>query len=244
MERGELLGSGRMADVFALDERRVLRRYRDGTDATAEAEVMTLVAQHGYPVPAVFPAPGGARRTDLVLERLSGPTMAAAVLGGELTPDDAGRILARLLNELHRIPARVSDAPGTRVLHLDLHPENVLMTPRGPVVIDWANAAEGPPGYDRAVSALILAEAAVGGVPDDLAERVRPMLAALLAHLDGAGGPAHEDAAVWAADRERARALRAANTTLSHEEVGRLGRASGLVVALSPGAGSTAQGRR
>lgn len=243
MERGELLGSGRMADVFALDGRRVLRRYRDGADATAEAEVMAFVAEHGYPVPAVFPAPVGARRTDLVLERLTGPTMAAAVIGGELTPDDAGRILARLLNELHRIPARVSDAPGTRVLHLDLHPENVLLTPRGPVVIDWTNAAGGRPGFDRAVSALILAEVAVG---DDggLAERVRRVLVALLAHLDGAGGPAGQDAAAWAADRERARAMRAANPTLSPREVGRLGRASELVVSLSPGAGSTAPGPR
>jgi hypothetical protein len=34
------LGSGRTADVYALDERRVLRRYRTGGDVRAEAEVM------------------------------------------------------------------------------------------------------------------------------------------------------------------------------------------------------------
>nr|WP_312870502.1 phosphotransferase [Streptomyces himalayensis] len=38
--------------------------------------------------------------------------------------------------------------PGVRVLHLDLHPENVLLTQRGPVVIDWANSEEGHPDLD------------------------------------------------------------------------------------------------
>jgi Ser/Thr protein kinase RdoA (MazF antagonist) len=230
---GELLGSGRMADVFALDERRVLRRYRDGADATGEAAVMAYVAGHGYPVPAVLPAADGARRSDLVLERLDGPTMAAALLAGELDAERAGRMLARLLNALHRIPARRSDDPAARVLHLDLHPENVLLTADGPRVIDWANAEEGPPGFDRAVSALILAEVAVGAYEAhrELAGPARRALAALLAHLDEAGGPA--DAAAWAGHRARALALRAANATLAPEEKARLGEATELVGSLS-----------
>lgn len=37
MKTGPLLGSGRDADVFAIDEARVLRRYRKGGDVAAEA---------------------------------------------------------------------------------------------------------------------------------------------------------------------------------------------------------------
>lgn len=37
---GPLLASGRDADVFAIDALRVLRRYRDGSEVTAEAAVM------------------------------------------------------------------------------------------------------------------------------------------------------------------------------------------------------------
>ncbi len=245
MERGELLGTGRTADVFALDDLRVLRRYRAGTDATAEARVMAHVAAHGYPVPAVFPGAADPARGDLVLERLTGPTLAAAVLAGEVAAERAGTILARLLNALHQLPPRQGAEPDARVLHLDLHPENVLMTPRGPVVIDWANAVEGLPGYDRAVSALILAEVAVG---DDLpdtplkADGVRRMLGALLARLDPAGGPADRDG--WPAHLARAHALRAANSTLSAEERARLGEAVALVEAVSPAAGSSGRAPR
>jgi hypothetical protein len=75
---GPLLASGRDADVFAIDAQRVLRRYRDGSEVTAEAAVMRSA--------------------------------------------------------------------------------------RGPVVIDWDNAAEGLPELDVALSALILAEVVVAGV--------------------------------------------------------------------------------
>ena len=39
---------------------------------------------------------------------------------------------------------------GDRIIHLDLHPLNVLMSRRGPVVIDWSNAAPGDPLTDVA----------------------------------------------------------------------------------------------
>lgn len=53
-----------------------------------------------------------------------------------------------------------------RVLHLDLHPNNVLLGPSGPMLIDWRNTTEGAPDIEVAVSALILAQVAVGDLPD------------------------------------------------------------------------------
>jgi aminoglycoside phosphotransferase (APT) family kinase protein len=38
------------------------------------------------------------------------------------------------------------------LVHLDLHPLNVLCTRRGPVVIDWPAAARGAPGVDVALT--------------------------------------------------------------------------------------------
>jgi len=50
-------------------------------------------------------------------------------------------------------------ADGDRVLHLDLHPANVILSPKGPVVIDWANAGRGPAGLDPALAIAIFASA-------------------------------------------------------------------------------------
>jgi Ser/Thr protein kinase RdoA (MazF antagonist) len=180
---GALLAAGRDADVFELDAGRVLRRYRAGGDVSAEAAVMRHVAGHGYPVPAVHAAEG----TDLVMDRLTGPTMFESLLAGELAMDDGAAMLAGLLDRLHAIPA---SAPARSVLHLDLHPQNVMLTARGPVVIDWRNATEGPAELDVAMSALILAQVAVAGAPpgvdellDGLLRRVGPAAAR---GLDGA----------------------------------------------------------
>ncbi|MFB8239882.1 phosphotransferase [Kitasatospora purpeofusca] len=210
MKIGELVGAGRTADVFALDDGRVLRRYRDGDDTTDEVAVMAYLAEHGFPVPAVWP---GAAAGELVMQRLSGTTMVDALFNGAITAEQAGGMLAELLRRLHEIPARVSTDPAHRVLHLDLHPENVMLTPQGPVVIDWATAAEGPPGLDSAMAALILAEAALA-MP-----AATVLLASLLRHLGGVEG-------VHLAE---ARTRRAANPTLGPEEVGRLDEAVALI---------------
>ncbi|MEU4411079.1 phosphotransferase [Streptosporangium sp. NPDC023963] len=222
MRIGPLLGSGRTADVFAIDDAWVLRRYRDGGDASAEVDVMSYVSGRGYPAPRVGPAAGG----DLIMERLSGPTMVEGLTQGMITLEEAGTVLAGLLRRLHALPARVSADPADRILHLDLHPENVMLTPGGPVVIDWANAEEGPPALDWGVSALILAEVAVG--PRTEAAMARTTLASLLAEVD------------HAIDLDGALAIRAANPTLSRAEKQLLGEAVALVgslhLASGPGA--------
>ncbi|XCM31403.1 phosphotransferase [Streptomyces parvus] len=195
MHTGQLLGSGRTADVYALDGSWVLRRYRDRTDVTEELAVMSYVGAFGFPVPRIGPPAEEARPTDLVLQRLTGPTLAEALLAGRLGAAEAGALLARLLRELHAIPPRVSTNPEDCVLHLDLHPENVMLTAEGAVVIDWSSAAEGPPGLDRAMSALTLARIALDPAFPAGAD-VRPLLAALLAELADDGGASAADLAL------------------------------------------------
>ncbi|TLS47271.1 aminoglycoside phosphotransferase family protein [Streptomyces montanus] len=221
---GRLLGSGRTADVYALDDEAwVLRRYRDGHgDAPAEAAVMEYVRGHGYPAPKAR----ATTRSDLVMERLSGPTMIGAAAAGELDAREAGTTLARLLIRLHTIPPRRRSAdPATRVLHLDLHPENVILTPDGPAVIDWDNTEEGPPGLDWGVSAVILAQVATDTDDDPRAPLAHDILTAL---LDGCPDPS-----LLTDDRRGglapARARRAANPTMSRREVELLSAAEDLI---------------
>lgn len=42
-----------------------------------------------------------------------------------------------------------------RLLHGDFHPANVLLSPQGPVVIDWTNAHAGEPAFDVALTWVI-----------------------------------------------------------------------------------------
>ncbi|MEZ0067927.1 aminoglycoside phosphotransferase (APT) family kinase protein [Streptacidiphilus sp. MAP12-20] len=220
MRIGELVGAGRTADVFALDEGRVLRRYRDGSDATHEIAVMTYLAEHGYPVAAASP---GTDTSELVMQRLPGATMREALADGTITAERAGETLADLLRRLHAIPARLSTDPEHRILHLDLHPENVMLTPGGPIVIDWATSTEGQPGLDVAMAALILAQVSVS-MPA-VATMARAVLAPMLRLLGG----------VEPRQLEEARRRRAANPTLSEEEIGLLGEAVALIDALASG---------
>jgi aminoglycoside phosphotransferase (APT) family kinase protein len=56
------------------------------------------------------------------------------------------------------------EGEGDRLLHLDLHPMNVMLTDRGPVVIDWTNAAAGDPLTDVGLT-YVLTTCAVGPMP-------------------------------------------------------------------------------
>jgi len=48
-------------------------------------------------------------------------------------------------------------------VHLDLHPLNVILGPRGPVVIDWPSAARGDPAVDVGLAWVLMA---AGEIPD------------------------------------------------------------------------------
>ena len=163
-----LIASGRDADVYALGDGRVLRRYRDGRSAEEEAGLMRFLADAGYPVPRVHEVLG----RDMVMDLIEGPTMARSLVGG-LDPREAGVMLATLHRQLHEL-TWPGTSPAEPPLHLDLHPLNVLMSTAGPVVIDWCNAKPGHPALDVSLTALILAQLVVTdgmlltvGLPDD-----------------------------------------------------------------------------
>jgi aminoglycoside phosphotransferase (APT) family kinase protein len=118
---------------------------------------------HGVPVPEVHEVSG----SDLVLDEVTGPTMLA----------DLTRHLhqmtrhARTLADLHRL-VHVADAPpglphpygpGDALLHMDLHPGNVILSASGPVLIDWQGAVAGPAAADVAHTWLLIRTSVVPG---------------------------------------------------------------------------------
>ncbi|MEU7531529.1 phosphotransferase [Saccharothrix sp. NPDC042600] len=154
-EAHRLLASGREADVYLRPDGLLLKRSRTGRDLRQEARLMRHLSAHGIPVPRVRDASG----TDLVMEYVPGPRMSQEL---DAKPWRAGA-LGRELAELHRclddVPAP-DFLPGDGcLLHLDLHPGNVVLGPAGPVVVDWANAARGDRKVDVALSWLAIAVA-------------------------------------------------------------------------------------
>jgi aminoglycoside phosphotransferase (APT) family kinase protein len=183
------IGTGRSADVFDIGGGRVLRSYRDGRPpewVAREAEVMAHARAHGVPIPEVFEVSG----TDIVMERVSGPTMLDVLTSRPWLLWSHARLLARLHAQVHAVPAlpwlRPSFGPEPRpelpgpgsvpaasppaeagalpvLLHCDLHPQNVILTSRGPQLIDWEGAAQGSASADIAMTWTIIAFSDVPG---------------------------------------------------------------------------------
>jgi len=218
-----LLASGRDADVYALGDLLVLRRYRRGGDVMAEATLMAYLEKAGFPVPRVREANG----PDLVMERLDGPTVLQALLDARLAPLEAARLLADVHRRLHAVPPPHGVDRAARVLHMDLHPGNVILSGRGPVVIDWRNAGQGPADLDVAMTAVILGQVAVDAT-HPMAAPAAAVLTAFLATVGG--GPLSV--------LERAVATRRADPASTAVEVDRLADVAARIVATVAGPGA------
>jgi hypothetical protein len=146
-----------------------------------EARTMEFVHAHGYPTPRVDDvSPDG---TELLMERIAGVNMIDALTAAPWKGHHFGRLLADLHVELHELSApewlpAASCGVGTQLLHMDLHPLNVMMTSRGPIVIDWPNAVRGDPNTDIALTWTLISagEVPTRGVKGKLEGLIRSRL--------------------------------------------------------------------
>src|SRR2546421_825681 len=164
-ELGPLLASGRDADIFAYGTGLVVRRSRLGHSMEREAKVMQYVAARGFPAPRVEDVRAGG--TELIMERIDGATMLDVLFRRPWTLRRNAARLATLHKRLHEIaaPGWLESFLGGNacIVHLDLHPLNVILSPNGPVLLDWTNARAGAADADVAVTWLVLAAAGLGG---------------------------------------------------------------------------------
>jgi tRNA A-37 threonylcarbamoyl transferase component Bud32 len=133
----------------------VLRRYRRRDVPEYEVNVIRHAIARGYPTPAVLSVSGH----DLVLERVDGPTMQDVLESDPGALDHQIGVLAALHDRLHAIaapPGLAAIGEGGTLLHLDLHPKNVILGNHGPSVIDWANARSGHWADDVAQTIVVV----------------------------------------------------------------------------------------
>jgi aminoglycoside phosphotransferase (APT) family kinase protein len=161
----------------------VLRVYPpgDGTWRDRETLAMRAASGAGLPVPDVLTTDAIDGRPAMLTTFAPGTTVAAAIGSEPQRAMETGRVLGTLLGEINRLPAPENLAPAEawldragpalaplrarlaampnadRLLHLDYHPENVLMDGDGvTAVIDWTNTLPGPPHIDLGRSRAIL----------------------------------------------------------------------------------------
>lgn len=163
MQVGPMIASGRDCDIFAAGTGKVVRRARDGRSLEREASVMRHARRNGFPAPEVFDADG----TDILMERIDGVDLMQDAASSPSRLPSHAQLLADLLRQLGAVRApgwlpAAEGCMGASLLHLDLHPLNVLITGDGPWVIDWANASRGAAGADVANTWLTMATAPAG----------------------------------------------------------------------------------
>lgn len=161
----------------------VLRVFPPGHERWRDRETLAMrtAAGAGLPVPDVVMTDAIADRPLMLTTLAPGATVAATLGPDRERATASGRTLGRLLGEINRIPAPAGLAPadawldragpalaplrdrlaamphGDRLLHLDYHPENVLMAGDAvTAVIDWTNTLPGPPNIDLGRSRAIL----------------------------------------------------------------------------------------
>ncbi len=150
---------------------------------------MGYVTQHGYPVPRVEEV--SADGSELVMERIDGATMLEVLSRQPWTFRRHAAVLAALHDRLHRIPSPQWLDPflagGDCLVHLDLHPLNVILSPKGPVVVDWTNAARGAGPADVALTWLVMMAGEIpgGGVQAAVGRVIRRLFVrSFLGHFD------------------------------------------------------------
>ena len=205
---GEPIAAGRTAEVYAWEEGWVLKLFRDGgpTDwVDYEARIARIVYRLGLAVPAVGEVVDVGSRRGILYERVDGESMLDTIMRDLGQVEHYARLLAelhervapelpsqreRLQNRIGRAELLTEDVrrafleslhalpDGDRLCHGDFHPGNILMTARGPIIIDWVDAVRGNPLADIARTHLLIT---AGEVPPE-AERPRAQFAA--AYLD------------------------------------------------------------
>ena len=99
-----------------------------------------------------------------------------------------------LLGQIERFTAE------NQLCHADLHPQNIILSDRGPVIIDWANAVSGSPAADVARSFYLLSEALPPGdktIPSHIRLYRKLLAVVYLRHYFRINPAAKKDFFIW-----------------------------------------------
>ena len=177
---------------------KLFRSWCPASLAEQEANAAQAVQRTGLSVPSVAGLIEVDGRPGIVFERITGSSMFREFPSRPWKLIHYARLLAELHTSMHThqvsglpslrqrlerrirsvtLSTRIKDATlsaldrlpdGHALCHGDFHPGNILMTSRGPVIVDWLDAAQGNPLADVARTSLL---ARVAELPPGTARR-------------------------------------------------------------------------
>ena len=182
---------GRTAEIFAWDDGRVLKLYRDWCPPNwveYELKIGRIVQAAGLPVPRIGDIVQLDSRRGVIYEHIQGVSMLGtlrtqpwtvfrtarqfaelhAAMRRCVVPDDLPTQRAAFEHSIRAAPGLADDLrdvalralammpDGDQLCHGNFHPDNVMMSARGPIVIDWMTATRGNPLADVARTLLLL----------------------------------------------------------------------------------------
>ena len=188
---GPKIGIGRTAEVFGVDDSRVLKLFHKDIDQKEfqnELSFARLAAASGLPTAEVHESVTIEGRIGIVFSRITGESLLTRISRRPLEVPILARKFAQLHCQIHsaeitsgpmfrdtletqirnvsdlgaafadRIITYMDDLPvsNTVLCHGDFHPENVIISDRGPVIIDWAAARLGCAAADCARTSLLI----------------------------------------------------------------------------------------
>jgi hypothetical protein len=127
-----------------------------GGGAIREKDAITIAKASNYPAPNIV---GELPDGSIILETLEGSTMLKDLTSRPWRIHQHAKTLAQLhrkLGDIEAPPSWPQVCPGSSILHLDLHPGNVLITTNGPVVVNWNTVARGSASFDAALTYVML----------------------------------------------------------------------------------------
>jgi uncharacterized protein (TIGR02172 family) len=220
MQKGALLAEGNTAEIYAWDDRHILKLFRSRYShdyAVYEARMAGAVNAAGIYSPMVTDVIELEGRTGIIYSRVDGITMSACWRERPVSRlISLARQTAELQTAIHRTPAanqlprqrerliqKIHEAAGLRdttkqkillrldtlpdgnaICHGDFHPENILFTAQGPVIIDWIDATVGHPLADVARTYVLMDGGAKASPLSKLVEKlaIRAFLFEYLRH--------------------------------------------------------------
>jgi len=188
--KGRLIAKGRTAEVYAWQEKQVLKLFHDWVPedwVRRELEMGRALSTTSLPTPRLVDSLSLDGRRGIIFERVAGPSMLQLLTTQPWRLVSLARQLAELHSMIHAqngagfasvhssllatltqtesLPTQIKGdvlnllrrlPDGTALCHFDFHPDQVMLTPHGPMILDWMTARQGDPLADVARTLVLV----------------------------------------------------------------------------------------